>query len=212
MSRRMPKRLLGSAPILAAALGLVGVFGFVLINQSAPVVQIGGDASLPVLGAPVQAQAAATAGPGPGITRPAGVTNLRSVKAMLASAASKHGVNAGLVMGLAWWESGWDQSQVSSTGAIGIMQVEPYTATDAGPRLLHRTVDIHEAASNVDLGTAILKDNLVRYRGNLINALVAYYAGPGAVTDWAHLQPDAQRYVLGIYSLAVAFDRGHGPA
>lgn len=142
----------------------------------------------------------------------AGKPAQQAVKGMLYRAAVKHGVNPALVMGVAWWESGWDQRQVSSTGAIGIMQVEPYTADSAGPTLLHRQVDIHEAAENIDLGAAILRANLEQYHGNLMNALVAYYAGPTAVGDWGHLAADEQRYVLGVYSLAMAFSRGQGPA
>lgn len=136
----------------------------------------------------------------------------RAIKSMLYQAAQRHGVNPGLVLGLAWWESGWDQSQVSSTGAVGVMQIEPYTADTAGPRLLHQAVDIHQTAANIDLGVAILRENLDRYQNDLMKALVAYYAGPSAVTDWAHMNEDARRYVVGIHALAVSFDNGLGPA
>jgi len=217
MSRRGDD-VLRWVPTLAGALGLVGVLAMLLSAPSAPVARgaAGDNFQLPVQGV---AAADLAGGQAPGAARPGAVAsaaggpeNRQAVKAMLYQAARRHGINAGLVMGLAWWESGWDQSQVSSTGAIGIMQVEPYTADTAGPRLLHRTVDIHTAAANIDLGAAILRENLDRYHGNLIDALVAYYAGPAAVTEWGNLQPDAQRYVRGIYALAVSFDKGLGPA
>jgi soluble lytic murein transglycosylase-like protein len=115
-------------------------------------------------------------------------------------------------MAVAWWESGWDQGQVSATGAIGIMQVEPATADSAGPLLLHRTADVHDPVDNIELGTAVLKEDLERYNNDLSKALVAYYAGPAAVTDWTNLDAAAQRYVLGVYRLAVAFSNGTGPA
>jgi soluble lytic murein transglycosylase-like protein len=56
-------------------------------------------------------------------------------KSMLYAAGIKHGVNPYLVMGLAWHESGWQPSVISSAGAVGIMQVMPSTAAADGPAL-----------------------------------------------------------------------------
>src|SRR5690349_14137883 len=58
---------------------------------------------------------------------PAPAADRATIKQMLHTAALRHGVNPGLVMGLAWWESGWNESAISSAGAIGIMQVMPAT-------------------------------------------------------------------------------------
>ena len=160
--------------------------------------------------APAPAAAAAPAqAPAPPVPS---APDRQTVKWMLYQAAARHGVNAGLVMAVAWWESSWEQSAVSSTGAIGIMQVEPDVAVYAGPALLGRRVDPHDLADNIELGTAILKEDLDHYGNDLIKALVAYNSGPGAVTDWSKLDPAHQRYVLGIYHLAVQFDENQGPA
>src|SRR6266481_7031524 len=64
--------------------------------------------------------------------------DMRITKSMLYAAAMKHHVNPYLVMGLAWHESGWQASVVSSAGAVGIMQVMPATADADGPVLLNR--------------------------------------------------------------------------
>jgi soluble lytic murein transglycosylase-like protein len=133
------------------------------------------------------------------------------IKSMLYAAGQKHGVNPYLVMGLAWHESGWQASVVSSAGAVGIMQVMPATAEADGPALLGRQVDLFDPADNIDMGTAILKDNLDRYHGDLASALVAYYAGGGAVTKWSRLSDDERRYVWSVYRMAVAFRDGKGP-
>ena len=133
------------------------------------------------------------------------------MKSMLYSAGLKHGVNPYLVMGLAWHESGWNASAISSAGAVGIMQVMPATAEADGPALLHRQVNLYDAGDNIDLGTAILKNNLNRYHNDLAKALVAYYAGAGAVTDWNKLSGDVRRYVWSVYRAAVAFRDGKGP-
>lgn len=137
--------------------------------------------------------------------------DLLVTKSMLYSAGLKHGVNPYLVMGLAWHESGWNPAAISSAGAVGIMQVMPATAATGGPALLHRQVNLYDTADNIDMGTAILKSNLVLFNNDLAKALVAYYAGPGAVTEWSKLSADERRYVWSVYRLAVAFRDGKGP-
>lgn len=135
-----------------------------------------------------------------------------AIETMLVDAATRHGVNPYLVMGLAWHESGWQPSVVSSAGAVGIMQVMPATAAAAGPALLHRQVDLYNPADNIDMGTAILRAELDRFDNDLVKALVAYYAGGAAVTSWNALTDDERRYVLSVYDDATLFARGMGPA
>jgi soluble lytic murein transglycosylase-like protein len=137
---------------------------------------------------------------------------MRVTKSMLYAAGLKLGVNPYLVMGLAWHESGWNPSAVSSAGAIGIMQVMPATAAVSGPNLLHRTVDLFDPADNIDIGTAILKSNLDRWHNDLAKALVAYYAGGAAVREWSALTHDEQRYVWAVYRAAMLFKDGRDPA
>lgn len=132
-------------------------------------------------------------------------------KSMLYSAAMKHGVNPYLVMGLAWHESGWNSSAISSAGAVGIMQVMPATAAVSGPALLNRNVNLFDPADNIDVGTAILRSNLDRWGNDLAKALVAYYAGGGAVREWSALTHDEQRYVWAVYRAALLFKEGKGP-
>jgi soluble lytic murein transglycosylase-like protein len=136
---------------------------------------------------------------------------LRVIKSMIYASAVNHRVNPYLVMGLGWWESGWNQSAVSSAGAIGVMQIMPATGASEGPMLLGRQVNIYDLADNIELGAAIIKHNLDGYRGDLVRALADYYGGPTMATDWNHLRADAKRYVYGIYQLAVAFRDGRGP-
>jgi soluble lytic murein transglycosylase-like protein len=149
--------------------------------------------------------------PAPSIDPNAPPLDLRVTKSMIYAAAVEQHLNPSLAMGLGWWESGWNQSAVSSAGAIGIMQIMPATAQGAGPYLLHRQVDIHDANDNIELGCAIIHQNLETYHGDLVKALADYYGGPTLVADWNHLRPDAQRYVWGIYHLALAFQQGRGP-
>jgi soluble lytic murein transglycosylase-like protein len=156
---------------------------------------------------------AAQSGPSPdSISDPsAPPLDMRITKSMLYAAAMKHHVNPYLVMGLAWHESGWQASVVSSAGAVGIMQVMPATADADGPALLNRKVNLFDPGDNIDMGTAILKNNLDRYNNDLAKALTAYYAGGGAVTDWVHLRADCRRYVWAVYNAAIMFKEGKGP-
>lgn len=119
---------------------------------------------------------------------------------ILTTAARRHQLDPHLVLALAFWESGWDQSRVSSTGAVGLMQVEPATAAEAGPALLGRPVDIQDPRDNADVGAAILRQNLDNFHDQTL-ALAAYYEGPNALRANG-LQPDAQQYAQGILSLA----------
>ncbi len=193
---------------LACAVGLVALLGVAACSEDASAGQPG-DQPLPPLNHQLNGDPGPA--PNPSIDPNAPPLDLRITKSMLYSAAVKHHVNPNLVMGLAWWESGWNQSAVSSAGAIGIMQIMPSTADTAGPWLLHRTVDLHDINDNMDLGAAIIRNNLDTYHGDLVKALADYYGGPSLVTDWKHLRPDAQRYVWGIYHLALAFQAGRGP-
>ncbi|HEY1419124.1 MAG TPA: lytic transglycosylase domain-containing protein, partial [Candidatus Dormibacteraeota bacterium] len=103
-------------------------------------------------------------------------------------------------------------SIVSYAGAVGIMQVMPATAAVAGPNLLHRNVNLFNAADNIDVGTALLRDELDHFGNDYVKAVVAYYAGGGAVQPWGALTSDERRYVLSVYADARLFADGRDPA
>jgi soluble lytic murein transglycosylase-like protein len=126
-------------------------------------------------------------------TRPAAIKILKA-------AALRHQLDPKLVVALSYWESGWDQSRVSVTGAVGLMQVEPPTAAEAGPALLGRPVNVADPVDNADVGTALLRQNLDQF-GSTELALAAYYQGPNSLRDNGML-PDTQTYVSGILALA----------
>jgi soluble lytic murein transglycosylase-like protein len=122
------------------------------------------------------------------------------VRKILVDAAARHQVDPKLVLALSFWESGWDQSRVSDTGAVGLMQVEPATATEAGPALLGREVNIDDPYDNADVGVAILRQDLQAFNSPE-QALAAYYQGPTSLRADG-MYPDTQQYVEGILDLA----------
>jgi len=123
-----------------------------------------------------------------------------SAQRLLRDAALRHQLDPRLVLAVSYWESGWDQSRVSQTGAVGLMQVEPATAEEAGPALLGRAVDITNAYDNADVGTAVLKEDVDAFHDPAM-ALAAYYQGPTSLRTNG-MFPDTQQYVQGILDLA----------
>ena len=119
---------------------------------------------------------------------------------ILQAAALRHRLDPRLVLAVSYWESGWDQSRVSETGAVGLMQVEPATAQEAGPALLGRAVDVTDPYDNADVGTAVLKEDVDAFHDPAM-ALAAYYQGPTSLRANGML-PETQQYVQGILDLA----------
>ena len=120
------------------------------------------------------------------------------------SAASTYGVPLSLLEALCWWESGWQTGLVSSTGALGVCQVEPYTATFVNQTLVHGSLDPHVATQNIDLGAAYLGSLLRATGGNVGTALAGYYQGLGSVTRNGML-PYTALYVHGIEAYSAIF-------
>jgi soluble lytic murein transglycosylase-like protein len=133
-----------------------------------------------------------------------------TARSLLMAAARRQGVDPDLVLAVAWWESGWDQSRMSETGAIGMMQVQPEVAETAGPQLLGRKVDVNKPADNADMGVALLKQLLSDTGGDVSLALADYYQGQGGVASDG-IQPDTQQYVDGVLALQARFKAGEGP-
>src|SRR2546421_7885735 len=78
-------------------------------------------------------------------------------RALLIRAARHHNLNPNFVLAVSYWESGWNQAALSKTGAVGLMQIEPYTAAWAGPALLHRRGNLANPLGNAELGAALLR-------------------------------------------------------
>jgi soluble lytic murein transglycosylase-like protein len=122
-----------------------------------------------------------------------------SIAPLLDAAAARHGVNPSLVRAVAWQESGWNQSAVSSVGALGVMQLMPETASWAGPALLGRSIDPAVAGDNIDAGVAFLA-HLIRVTGDVPTALAGYNQGLASVRKRG-LFNETQRYVASVQAL-----------
>jgi soluble lytic murein transglycosylase-like protein len=101
---------------------------------------------------------------------------------MLRDAASRAGLPSNLVESVAKVESAFNPKAVSPKGAIGVMQLMPETARAMG-------VDPNDPLQNIDAGTKLLRELLIKYDGDVVKALAAYNAGPGAVEKYNGLPP-----------------------
>jgi LysM repeat protein len=106
---------------------------------------------------------------------------LARVNALLTTVATEQGVDPRLVRAVAWMESGWQQDVVSPTGAIGLMQVEPYTGEWISRYLAGRTLALHDAHDNVVAGCMLLHHLLTIHAGDVAAALAAYYQGDASI-------------------------------
>lgn len=131
--------------------------------------------------------------------------NIRAAqaRAILVRAARHHHLNPNFVLAVSYWESGWNQSARSRTGAVGLMQVEPSTAAWAGRTLLHRSVNLDNPVDNAELGAALLRSYLDQLGAPKL-ALAAYYQGLTAARRHG-IYPSSRAYVDGIWELRNRF-------
>ncbi len=90
-------------------------------------------------------------------------------------------------LGIMRQESSFDVGAVSSSGARGLMQLMPPTATAVAKQLgVAASVPTltSDASHNIRLGTAYLQEMLTRFDNCLPLAAAAYNAGPHRVAQW----------------------------
>jgi soluble lytic murein transglycosylase-like protein len=112
---------------------------------------------------------------------------------LVTEAAERHGLPPEIVHALAQTESAYRAGAVSPKGALGVMQLMPATA-----QALH--ADPRDVEQNIDAGTRLLKELLLKYANDpnpVRRALAAYNAGEGAVSRYGGVPPfrETQAYV-----------------
>lgn len=104
-------------------------------------------------------------------------------------------VDPDLMQALIREESAFDPHARSSTGALGLAQLMPATASAVAHELkltLATPEALFEPQQNIRLGSAYLGSLQKRFAGNLPYAVASYNAGPGAVDRWRSRFPQAE--------------------
>jgi soluble lytic murein transglycosylase len=128
--------------------------------------------------------------------------------------ADEHGLDPALVAAVIYQESKFRSSVVSSSGAIGLMQLTPATARGIAIRTggsKFSTQDLYNPEINIRYGAWYL-DNLFKKYGNEELVLAAYNAGQGNVDRWrAHHQgiefPETRAYIRRVEKLESIYRR-----
>ena len=111
-------------------------------------------------------------------------------RGMVREAAARAGLPPNFVESVAKAESGFNPAAVSPKGAIGVMQLMPATAASMG-------AEASDPAQNIEAGARLLRDLLLKYKGDVVKALAAYNAGEAAVDRYQGVPPypETQHYV-----------------
>ena len=126
------------------------------------------------------------------------------VEAIIDDLSAAEGVDANLVRALAWVESGWRQSAVSPTGALGVMQLMPDTTLwlekDVFRYELNEDISVYD---NVKAGVRLLHI-LLDSTGDVDLALASYYQGQGPTLNGIFFE-DTRSYVRTVRALKDRF-------
>ncbi len=114
------------------------------------------------------------------------------------------GVSPALLEAMCWWESGWQTSISSVTGALGVCQLESSTVSDLQAQLGQPTLDPNVASDNIEMAAVFLHQLLVATAGDASMALAGYYQGLASVRS-AGLFPSTEQYVKGILAYVPSF-------
>ncbi|RKI38793.1 lytic transglycosylase domain-containing protein [bacterium D16-51] len=115
-------------------------------------------------------------------------------------AAKVYGVSESLLKAIAKAESNFNPNDVSSAGAIGIMQLMPGTAKELG------VSNPYDPEQNIMGGAKCIAQKLKEFNGDVRLALAAYNAGSGAVKRNGGVPSYCKSYVSKVLSYKEAYE------
>ena len=112
------------------------------------------------------------------------------------SANPEYRYNTSLLLSIVRQESEFYSTAVSSTGALGLMQVMPRTAKELVKKLglkYDRKRMLRDQDYNIKIGAYYITKLLDRFDGSMILATAAYNAGPTRVNSWINQFGDPRK-------------------
>jgi len=128
-----------------------------------------------------------------------------ALRPLLDTWAKKYGVPSDLFQAMTWYESGWQNNKVSSTGARGIGQLMPDTIA-LTQKLIGKKLNVAAPSDNIQMSARFLSLLLKETGGHADQALAGYYQGLRSVRT-VGMYSDTKQYVAGILNLRKAFAR-----
>jgi soluble lytic murein transglycosylase len=101
--------------------------------------------------------------------------------------AERYGVHASLLQALTRQESAFNIKAVSSSQALGLMQMIPSTAREVAKKLgliIEIPGDMFRPEVNIPMGSFYIAQMLAQFENNVPFALAAYNAGPHRMSTW----------------------------
>jgi soluble lytic murein transglycosylase len=105
-----------------------------------------------------------------------------------------------LIRGLIKQESAFNVTAVSTSNALGLMQMIPPTAKEIAQNLklgaLELPKDLFDPKRNIKMGSYYLSQMLTKYQGHVPLALAAYNAGPARMDRWIRTRTSLKNLAL----------------
>ncbi len=125
---------------------------------------------------------------------------LGRMNALVSFVATDVGVDGRLLRAVGWAKSQWSQDRVSATGAVGVMQIEPFTGEWVSRHIAGTHLDIWRAQDNVVAGAMLLRHLMSKHEADIAKTLAGYYQGDASVASHG-VYDDTRRYQREVQAL-----------
>ncbi|HVS69309.1 MAG TPA: LysM peptidoglycan-binding domain-containing protein [Mycobacteriales bacterium] len=125
------------------------------------------------------------------------------IPGMIRRIAARWHLDPRLALAISWQESGFNMREISPVGAIGTMQVMPYTGAYLSTVVVHHKLDLYDATDNITAGVALLSV-LTHEAKSERQAVAGYYQGLQSVRDHG-MYPSTKQYVANVMALRGTF-------